>query len=169
MISFKPSTVHGMHPGRCATVEVGGKSIGFVAEVDPDAVKRDLDAPASVGRIAVFELDAEVLMSLTTDNRRYQFLPKYPAVNRDLAVAVDLAVNYGEIEHVAKDASDEELVEELTVQSIYTGEKVSPGKKSVAIRLTFRAPDRTLTDAEVDAQMTAVENALVDAVGAARR
>jgi len=166
---FKPAPVHGMHPGRSARVEVNGKSIGYVAEVDPDAVKRDLDVPASVGRIAVFELDAEALMELSVDDRRYTLLPKYPAVNRDLAVVVDLGVNYAEIETVARAASDGELLEDLTVQSIYTGERVTAGKKSVAIRLTFRAVDRTLTDAEVDAQMTAVENALVDGVGASRR
>ena len=148
---------------------MNGKSIGYVAEVDPDAVKRDLDVPASVVRIAVFELDAEALMELSVDNRRYTLLPKYPAVNRDLAVVVDLAVNYAEIETVARAASDGELLEDLTVQSIYTGERVTAGKKSVAIRLTFRAVDRTLTDAEVDAQMTAVENAIVDGVGASRR
>jgi len=108
-------------------------------------------------------------MELSVDDRRYTLLPKYPAVNRDLAVVVDLGVNYAEIETVARAASDGELLEDLTVQSIYTGERVTAGKKSVAIRLTFRAVDRTLTDAEVDAQMTAVENALVDGVGASRR
>jgi phenylalanyl-tRNA synthetase beta chain len=166
---YKAEPVHGMHPGRSAVIEIGGKRIGYVAEVDPDAVKRDLDVPASVGRVAVFELDLEALMAQSVDDRRYRSLPKYPAVSRDLAVVVDLSTAYGDIEKVARAASDNTLLEDLSVQSIYTGERVSAGKKSVAIRLTFRAPDRTLTDADVDAQMSAVENALVDGVGAARR
>lgn len=167
--TFKPATVHGMHPGRSAIVEVGGKKIGYVAEVDPDMVKRDLDVPASVGRIAVFELNVQELMALSVDNRRYRPLPRYPSISRDLALVVDLSANYGEIERVARAASDEALLEDLAVQSVYTGDRVAAGKKSVAIRLTFRAGDRTLTDAEVDTQVAAVENALVDSVGAARR
>lgn len=166
---FTPSSIHGMHPGRSAGISIDGRRIGYVAEVDPDAVKRDLDVPAGVGRIAVFEIDAEALMALAVDNRRYRPLPKYPPVSRDLAIAVDLGVEYGRIDRLARAATDPNTLEELAVQSVYTGERIEAGKKSVAVRLTFRAPDRTLTDSEVDAWMSAVETALAQGVGAIRR
>jgi len=166
---YTPEVVHGMHPGRGAAIMIDGQRIGYVAELDPDAVKRDLDVPASVGRIAVFELDAEALLALAVDNRRYHPLPKYPTVSRDLAIVVDKAALYGDIERIAKAVVDRTLLEELSVQSIYEGDRVAAGKKSVAIRLTFRAADRTLTDAEVDAQMNAVENSLINQVGASKR
>jgi phenylalanyl-tRNA synthetase beta chain len=166
---FKPHVVHGMHPGRSAMVEINGHAVGYVAEVDPDFVKRDMDAPASAGRIAVFEVDAGMLMNMSSDERRYQPLPRHPAVNRDLAVVIDRRALYGDIERVAREAVDQTLMEGISLLSVYTGDRVASDKKSVAIRFTFRASDRTLTDVEVDAQLLAAQNALADSLGAERR
>ncbi|MGO8671446.1 MAG: phenylalanine--tRNA ligase subunit beta, partial [Capsulimonadaceae bacterium] len=166
---FAPDTVHGMHSGRCAAVLIDGRRVGYVAEVDPDAAKRDLDVPAAVGRIAVFELNADALLDLTIRSRSYTPLPRFPSVSRDLAVVIDRAVTYAAVEGAARAVADPNLLESLSVQSVYTGERVAEGKKSIAIRLTYRAATRTLTDQEADAQTAAVEAALIDAVGAARR
>ena len=158
-----------MHPGRCASVSVSGANLGYVAELDPDAIKEHLDAPVGAGRVSVLELDADALLAYVSDTRRYTPLPRFPSVSRDIAVTVDLATPYALLEKTAREAADPVLTEGIGLQSVYTGERVTEGKKSVALRLTFRAGDRTLTDAEVDAQMAAVESGLVERAGAERR
>ena len=158
-----------MHPNRTASVLLEGQALGFVAEVDPDAAQEYLDVPASLGRIAVFELDAGLLLTYADPPLRYAPLPRFPATSRDLAVVVDAAVPYGLLESAAREAVSAALTESIALQSIYTGERVAEGKKSVALRLTFRAPDRTLTDAEVDAQIAEAERLLSERMGAERR
>ncbi len=158
-----------MHPGRTASVLLEGQPLGFVAEVDPDAVQEHLDVPAALGRVAVFELDADLLLTYADPPLHYAPLPRFPAISRDLAMIVDVNTPYGLIESTAREAVSAALTESITLQSIYTGERVAAGKKSVALRLTFRAPDRTLTDAEVDAQVADAERLLGERVGAEKR
>jgi len=158
-----------MHPGRSASVSLAGQPLGFVAEVDPDAIKDHLDVPAALGRVAVFELDADMLLSYADSGLRYTPLPRFPAISRDLAIVVDLNAPYGLLESTAREAVSAELTEAISLQSIYTGERVAKGKKSVALRLTFRAADRTLTDAEVDAQVAEAERLLSERAGAEKR
>ena len=168
-VSFAAETRPQMHPGRCASISLPGQVIGYVAEVDPDAVKAHLDVPAGVGRVAVFELDADALLAYADTTHRYTALPRFPAVSRDIAALVDASTPYALLETTAREAADSGLTEAIGLQSVYQGERVPIGKKSVAIRLTFRAADRTLTDAEVDAQMAAVASLLAERAGAERR
>ena len=158
-----------MHPGRCASVSLGGQPLGFVAEADPDALKEYLDVPATTGRVAVFELDADVLLAYADPALRYTPLPRFPSTARDLAVVVDLETPYGLLEAAAREAVNPALTEAISLQSIYSGERIEEGKKSVALRFTFRAADRTLTDAEVDAEVAAAAKLLGERVGAERR
>ena len=158
-----------MHPNRTASISLAGQTLGFVAEVDPDAAQEYLDVPASLGRVAVFELDADLLLACADPPLRYAPLPRFPAISRDLAVVVDAETPYGLLETTAREAVSAALTESVTLQSIYTGERIAEGKKSVALRLTFRATDRTLTDAEVDAEMGKAEVLLAERAGAERR
>ncbi len=166
---FTPSTRMGMHLGRCAAISAHGQPLGFVAEVDSLAAKDDLDVPLGTGRIAVAELDADLLLALSRATPRFYPFPRFPAVSRDLAVVVDKAVPYALLEDVARSAADPALLQSLTLASLYTGERLEAGKKSIALRLSFRALDRTLTDAEVDTQMEAVRLRLAEQAGADRR
>ncbi len=168
-LAFAAETRPQMHPGRCASVSLAGQVIGYVAELDPASVKAHLDVPAGVGRVAVFELDADALLAYADTTRRYTALPRFPAVSRDIAALVDAVTPYALLETTAREAADSALTEAIGLQSVYTGERVPVGKKSVALRLTFRAADRTLTDAEVDAQMAAVASLLAERAGAERR
>ena len=168
-LAFAAETRPAMHPGRCASVSLPGQLLGFVAEVDPDAVQSALDVPAGVGRVAVFELDADALLPYLDPALRYYALPRFPAVSRDLAVVVDLATPYALLESTVREAVDSALIEAIRLQSVYTGERIPEGKKSVALRLTFRAPDRTLTDAEIEAQVAEAASLLAAQAGAERR
>ena len=158
-----------MHPARCAEISLAGQRVGYVAEVDPDLIKSSLDVAAGVGRVAVFELDADALLAALNQVTRYAPLPRFPAISRDIAALVDVSIPYARLESAAREAADDSLTEGIGLQSVYTGERVPAGKKSVALRLTFRAADRTLTDTEVDAQMAAVESVLAERVGAEKR
>ena len=168
-LTFTAALRSQMHPGRCASVSLAGQTLGFVAEADPDALKEYLDVPATTGRVAVLELDADVLLAYADPALRYMPLPRFPATSRDLAVVVDLETPYGVIEATAREAVSSALTEAVTLQSVYSGERIEDGKKSVALRFTFRAADRTLTDAEVDAEVAAAARLLGERVGAERR
>lgn len=166
---FTPTTRAGMHPGRCAFITAEGQALGFVAEVAPQAARDALDTPQGTGRIAVAELDADLLLQLSQAAPRFHALPRFPAVSRDIAVVVSLSTPYALLEDVARSAADPALLQSLSLASLYTGERLEAGKKSVALRLLFRAADRTLTDAEIDAQMEAVRLHLAEQAGADRR
>ncbi|HEX5322163.1 MAG TPA: phenylalanine--tRNA ligase subunit beta, partial [Capsulimonadaceae bacterium] len=167
---FAPVQRHGMHPGRTAEVKIGGSPVGFVAEIDPDAVREHLDVPASADRIACFELDADLLRTLAQEaaKRQYQPPPRFPSIMRDLAMLYDRATLYGEIEKTIK-ASAGDLLESVSLVSVYTGERVAVNRKSVAVRLVLRAGDRTLTDADADGVLAAVQGALSKSLGAEAR
>lgn len=167
--TFVPERRQGMHPGRCAAVSIAGRTVGFVAEVDPDFITTELDAPAGTGRVAVFELDADALRALCGSAPRFHPLPRFPAVSRDLAVLVDMATPYALLESTSRQAADPRLLSEISLVSVYTGERIPAGRKSVALRLTFQSDDRTLTDAEVDAQLAAVRVQLTERAGAEER
>jgi phenylalanyl-tRNA synthetase beta chain len=80
----------------------------------------------------------------------------------------DADVTYDSIQRTAAQAAGP-LLESVNLLSIYTGEQVEPGKKSVALRFTLRAVERTLMDTDADATLAAVESALCDDLGAAAR
>lgn len=167
---FTPSERHAMHPGRCSDIMLAGQAAGFVAELDPDAVREHLDVPASTGRIACFELDGDLLQALAREaqTRQYQAPPRFPSITRDLAMLYDRATPYGEIEKTIKSSAGD-LLEQVSLLSIYTGERVAVNRKSVAVRLVLRGPDRTLTDADADSVLVSVQSALIELLGAEAR
>src|SRR5437667_2899009 len=136
------------HPGRCAAVVMDGRQLGYVGELHPSvtaAAKLD-------GRYVALEVDVEPLLAAARIPRA-QPLPRFPAVERDLAVVVEETVAAGAIlASIQESAGD--LLEEARAFDEYHGAQVSEGHKSIAFTLTFRSPERTLTDAEVDKVMS---------------
>jgi phenylalanyl-tRNA synthetase beta chain len=169
-LTFEPIRLHGMHPGRSASLRVGREPVGYVAEIDPDMVKAHLDVPTSVGRVAVFELASELLRELAveTDQSEYVPAPRFPALTRDLSLLFALDMPYGRVEDAVRSAAGE-LVESISLLSVYTGERVPANKKSVAVRLTLRACDRTLNDADADGVLSRVQAQLSSKLGGEAR
>jgi phenylalanyl-tRNA synthetase beta chain len=95
--------------------------------------------------------------------KQYRELPKFPAIQRDMALIVDEAVPHGEIVAAIAAAQNKNL-ERVELFDIFRGAQVPPGKKSLAYSLTFRAADRTLTDAEVNAAHEQLKRAVQGAV-----
>ena len=154
-IALKPAEVSPMHPGRSARITVSGQEAGVVAELHPLAA-RALDLP---GRVAIGEVDLRPLFAAAREAAPGD-LPRFPAVARDLAVWVPSEIPAAAVEQKVRDAAGS-LLEDTTLFDVYHGDAIGrPGMVSLAFSLSFRAPDRTLTDAEVSERMGAVEEAV---------
>jgi phenylalanyl-tRNA synthetase beta chain len=156
--AVEPATRPFLHPGRSAAVLVAGQDVGWIGELHPLVA-----AAWDVKGAAAFELDAESLAELAPGPAVFRDLTTHPAVLQDIAVVVPAERSAAEVERVVA-AAGGELLAATRVFDAYSGEQVGEGNRSLALRLEFRAPDRTLTDAEVAAPRAAIEAAL-DSIG----
>jgi phenylalanyl-tRNA synthetase beta chain len=154
-----------LHPGRAARAivavpsESGGKptlvDVGWIGELHP-LVAREWDLQGA----AAFELDADVLAELTDGVlATYEDVTSFPAVLQDIAVVAPSDVSAATVEATITEAGGN-LLAATGVFDVYEGEQVGEGKRSLALRLEFRAPDRTLTEDEVVERRTAIVAAL---------
>lgn len=153
------------HPGRCARVSLAdGTVVGHVGELHPKVVAA-LGLPA---RTVAGELDLDLLTTASEATVQARTLHTFPMAQSDVAVVVDEAVPADAVAHALRDGAGEHL-EALTLFDVYRGDQVGAGRKSLAYRLTFRAPDRTLTTDEVSALRDTALRAAAEAVGAVQR
>ena len=162
-LDFRRAASPLFHPGRCARVLFHGRQLGYIGELHPSAVA----VLGLEGRAVAFEADlAPVLEADPT--RRAKPLPRFPAVNRDLAVVVAEAVEAADLRATIVAAAGD-LLESARAFDEYRGGQLRPGCKSVAFSLTFRSQERTLTDPEVDAVISRIKSALAERHGATFR
>ncbi|HEY3398783.1 MAG TPA: phenylalanine--tRNA ligase subunit beta [Armatimonadota bacterium] len=156
------SVVRGAHPsfapGACAQLLVGEQTLGYLGEIAaPVAQAYDLE-----GRLFAFELDFELILAQATLYRPYRPLPRFPAALRDVAVTVPDSDEFSAAtltEEIRTTAG--EFVESVRPFDLYvSAERLGPGRKSLAFELVFRAAERTLTEEELEAAMTAVHQRL---------
>ena len=154
-----------LHPGRAAAILAGAdRELGWVGELHP-TVSRDweLDGP-----VAAFELDLDLLTELAAERSdTYRDVTSFPSLRQDIAVVVPEHVPAAEVERAVR-AGAGELLAGLSVFDLYRGEQVGEGRKSLALRLEFRAPDRTLTDEDVVEPRARIEQELSGLGGALR-
>ena len=115
---------------------------------------------------AVLSLDA--VLSARAPEPKFVPLPKYPSVTRDIAVVCDEAVTVGRLEECIRGAGGA-ILRDVALFDIYRGLPIAPGKKSCAFSLTLRSDEKTLTDAESDAEVASVLDALASQLGAVIR
>ncbi|OFW56009.1 MAG: phenylalanine--tRNA ligase subunit beta [Candidatus Solincola sediminis] len=132
-----------LHPAQSGLITIEGSEAGYIGTLHP-RVAREAELPE---KIAVMELDLESLIASSRDPR-YREIPRFPAVQIDLAVVVAEDSSCARVEHVMREAGGP-LLREVQLFDLYRGEQVGPGCKSLAFKLTFYALDRTLTDEEV--------------------
>jgi phenylalanyl-tRNA synthetase beta chain len=138
------------HPGRCAAVVMDGRQLGYIGELHPSVT-----AGAKIeGRIVAFEIDVEPVLEASRIPHA-KSLPRFPGVERDLAVVVEDTVAAGAILATINESAGD-LLEQASAFDEYHGAQVPEGHKSIAFTLTFRSPERTLTDAEVDKVMSEI-------------
>jgi phenylalanyl-tRNA synthetase beta chain len=101
------------------------------------------------GRAFLMELDLERLFVATPGHVQHRAAPRFPAVQRDLAVVVDRDAPEVEVRQTVQTAGGD-LVREVRLFDVYMGEAIGPDKKSLAYALTYQSSERTLTDAEVE-------------------
>jgi phenylalanyl-tRNA synthetase beta chain len=153
----KSSTRPFLHPGRAAAVLVGDREVGWLGELHPSVADRT----------AAFELDLDAVGE--PDVAIYEDVTSFPAVLEDLAVVVDEQVSAAEVLAVVGDAGSP-LLTGADVFDVYRDPgRIGTGKVSLALRLTYRAADRTLTDEEVAAKRAEIATALQRKVGGAIR
>ncbi len=152
------------HPGRCASVSIGGVEVGVLGQVHPLVAKNyDLDI-----EVYCAEINFTKLFELQLPDATYTPLPKYPTVTRDLAVLCDESVTVADVEAVIT-ASAGKLLRGVKLFDIYRGAGVPLGKKSMAFSMELRADDRTLTDTDSENVMSKVLTALGDKLNAILR
>ena len=146
-----------LHPGRAASVVTSeGLELGWIGELHPLVLR----AWELQGTVAAFELEVDVLHELTHGRvATYSDVTTFPAVLQDIAVIVPEDVPAARLDELVR-AGAGDLLASLSVFDLYHGEQVGEGHKSLALRLEFRAPDRTLTDDEVAERRAAIEREL---------
>lgn len=145
---FEPLTDNPIfHSGRAAMMICQDKPVAAFGEVMPTVA----DAYGARERIYLAELDVEALFLLQQDSIvKYHRLPRFPAVMRDLALVCDFDLPSAAVARAVREGCGP-ILEDLRVFDVYTGDKVEPGKKSMAFNLILRDSNKTLTDQEADA------------------
>jgi phenylalanyl-tRNA synthetase beta chain len=152
------------HPGRSATITVGGVHAGVVGEIHP-RIAATLEIER---RVAVGVLGLAPLMDGAGDGLRFREVPRFPPVRRDLAFVVPTAVEAGAFEAALRDAGAPEL-DRCVLFDVFEGAPLEAGTRSLAYAIDLRAPDRTLTDDEAAAIVDRMVARVTDGFHAALR
>ena len=150
-VEYAASNEPFLHPGRQASAFIGENAISVFGEVHPDVVAEyDIDS-----RVYVAEIDLQALFTVESPRIIYKALPRFPAVERDLALLCDVNKPVAEIERIIRKAGGK-ILDSVALFDVYQGAQIEAGKKSVAYSLKFRSPDRTLSDEDIDPVLTKI-------------
>jgi phenylalanyl-tRNA synthetase beta chain len=152
------------HPGRSAKILFKREELGVFGEVHPDVLE-NYDLPI---RVYAGELNLDKIIGFAVVDKKYKPLPKYPAVERDIAVLVDEDLFVAAVEKVIKETGGE-VIERTALFDVYKGPNIPEGKKSVAFSIWYRSSEKTLTDEEVNEIHARIVKALEEKLGAKLR
>ena len=159
---FEKSADPGLHPNRQASIVVEGDGVniklGVLGEVHPAVA----DAFELAGTVCLFEINTTNLVPFTVGYRLYTPVPRYPAVNRDLALVADAGVSHRQIAAIIDGFS---LVSRVELFDVYSGRQVPEGKKSLAYRIVYQSATHTLKDEEVNKVQQAILRKLTAELG----
>jgi len=152
-----------LHPGKSAKMSRGEALLGYLGQLHPE-IADGLELPA----VFVFELDLEKLLEYAPRRIAVRSLPRFPAVERDVALVVDRDFASQQVISWIENLG-EALIEHVEVFDQYLGAPVPEGKKSLAYKVSYRAEDRTLTDTEINELHQRLVDQLGETFGAERR
>ncbi len=159
---WSPAEEYGLLPGRTAAIRVDGQQVGVVGQVHPEtAAQFDIE-----GECFLFEVRLDLLTELAQRRREYAPYATTPVVAQDLAVVVDATTPAAEVLRIIRAGR---YVVSATVFDEYSGGQLPPGKRSIAVRVLFQDPARTLTDEEVAASRRQIVARLERELGATLR
>ncbi|MBR2765210.1 MAG: phenylalanine--tRNA ligase subunit beta [Blautia sp.] len=144
-----------LHPGRQADMIYEGKKIGWLGEVHPQVA----DNYGIGGRAYLAVIDILDILEFASYDHKYTGIARFPAVTRDLSLVVPKDVLAGEIETMISQRGGK-ILESCELFDIYEGAQIMAGFKSMAYSLVFRAPDRTLEEADITTAMKKIMNGL---------
>jgi phenylalanyl-tRNA synthetase beta chain len=153
--AVEPAREPFLHPGRTASVQIAGRAAGWLGEVHP-SVARTWDLEGAAG----FELDLGVIEAAALHVPRYEDLTSYPAVLQDRAWWFGRDVAAADVVATIREAGGP-LLRSVEIFDVYPAEE----RVSIAVRLTFRAHDRTLTDEEVAQRRAKIDAAVAERLG----
>lgn len=159
----EPSQEEVFSPGTRAEIVVQGESVGVIGELHPK-VAESFDISSRF--VYLFEIDLEKLLPATLEPGRYQPIPRFPPTVRDIALVVDEAIPSKRVNDIIEGSP---LVARVTLFDVYTGEPVPEGKKSLAFRILYQSPSRTLSDEEVNEEQQRIMERLHRELGATLR
>lgn len=163
-LTYERSAHPSFHPGKSADLFLGKKLLGTFGEIHPKVSRNYQMEKASY----LLEMDLAVLYAMATGEKKYQEIPKYPSVTRDIAVILEEDILVQELEKVFKKQGGQ-LLESYSLFDVYKGTQLPEGKKSVAYNLVYRHKDRTLTDKEVSKVHDKIVRTLEHLLGAVLR
>jgi phenylalanyl-tRNA synthetase beta chain len=152
------------HPGRCAEIRVGDTVLGHAGELHP----RVCTAFGVPPRTAAAEIDLDALLEHAVAIWPAPEFSTYPVAKEDVALVVETALPAAELARTLREGAGA-LCEGVRLFDVYTGDQVGVGRKSLAFSLRFRAPDRTLTEAEAGAARDAAVALAAERHGAVQR
>lgn len=152
------------HPGRAAALMLEDRISGVIGQLYPD-VAENFELPPEA---CLFEVNLDLLMANANLQKHYESLPKFPGVERDLAVVVQEGVTAERVREVIV-ANGGELLREVSLFDVFRGKQIEAGYKSLALSMRYQAQDRTLTDDEVNSLQQGIADALAREVGAELR
>lgn len=144
-----------LHPGRQADIIYDGVKIGYLGEVHPMVCS----AYSIKTKVYIAVLDMPLIVPMTSFDRKYTGIAKYPAVARDISMVVPKDVLAGDIEKMIRQRGGK-ILESIRLFDIYEGDQIQEGFKSIAYSLTFRDMTKTLVDEDVNAVMKKILNGL---------
>ena len=146
-----------LHPGRQAKVMYDGVQVAYLGEVHPVVQKN-----FAIGeRTYIAVVDMKAIMDMADFEVKYEGVPKFPAMTRDISLSMKKEVLAGDIEKVISKKGGK-LVESYELFDVYEGSQLVKGFKSLAYKIVFRAKDHTLKDDEVNAAMDKIIKALAE-------
>jgi phenylalanyl-tRNA synthetase beta chain len=150
-----------LHPGQSCFLYVNDTKIGFMGQVHPEVLeKMDIRSTAYL-----FEINLDVLEKQLNPRIHYMEVSKFPAVTRDVAFVIPLSMEADKMLEIVL-SQREDLLENVGIFDIYAGKGLEEGTKSLGLRFSYRAPDRTLTDAEINSIHERIVNSTVRLTGA---
>jgi phenylalanyl-tRNA synthetase beta chain len=158
--SSKDST---FSPGSRVSIVVDGETVGTLGELHPRITER---CDISSHPVYLFEIDMEKLLPATTAPRHYSPITRFPITLRDIAVVIDAETPSQSVQGIIESSP---LVVKVTLFDIYSGNQVPRGKKSLAFRVLYQSPSRTLTDEEVNKAQHGIVSRLSQELGATLR
>lgn len=161
--SFAASSEPFLHRGQAADIRVANSSIGYLGVMAPEAIEK-LDLKKPKPEIVLLELNLDVLLSLIPDSCLYSAIPKYPPIERDIAVIVDQTIPSSQIREMIR-VFPSELIEDVSVFDSYKGGNIPSGKKSLAFSIVYRSIERTLREEEVESLHASIVNQIIEKTG----